>query len=123
MSWTAAIPLLGRVIDKIFPDASKATEAKNKLVQMIFDGELEALTLQAGIITSEAQGESWIQRNWRPLVMLIFTALVVCRWMGWSAPNLNPEIELKLFSIIQLGIGGYIASRGIEKVAGTFGKQ
>lgn len=123
MSWTAAIPILGSVIDKIFPDAQKATEAKNKLTEMLMTGELESMAQQAGIITAEAQGESWLQRSWRPIVMLVFTALVVCRWMGWSAPNLNPEIELKLFNIIQLGIGGYIASRGIEKVAGGFAKR
>ncbi|WP_422451716.1 hypothetical protein [Endozoicomonas sp. ALC066] len=52
--------------------------------------------------------------------MLVFTALVVCRWMGWSAPNLTEAVELKLFSIIQLGIGGYIASRGLEKVTRTW---
>ena len=48
--------------------------------------------------------------------MLVFMALIVCRWLGLLAPDLAPELELKLFSIVQLGIGGYIASRGIEKV-------
>jgi len=49
--------------------------------------------------------------------MLVFTALIVARWLGWSAPDLSEAVELKLFSIVQIGLGGYIASRGIEKVA------
>ncbi len=120
MSWAAAVPLVGKVIDKLFPDANKASEAKAQLAEMMINGEIKELAEQAGIITAEARGESWLQRCWRPLVMLVFTALVVCRWMGWAAPDLSAEVELKLFSIIQLGIGGYIASRGVEKVARTW---
>ena len=120
MSWVAAIPLVGKLIDKLFPDAQSANQAKGKLAEMMLNGELEGLAHQARVISAEAKGESWLQRCWRPLVMLVFTALVVCRWMGWSAPDLSAEVELKLFSIIQLGIGGYIASRGVEKVARTW---
>ena len=116
MSWVAALPVLGKVIDKVFPDADKARQAKAELDRMYINGELEELTQRAGVIKAEAQGDSWLQRSWRPLVMLVFTTLIVCRWMGWAAPDLSEAVELKLFSIVQLGIGGYIASRGLEKV-------
>ena len=119
MSWTAAIPILGKVIDKIFPDAENAEQVKVVLAEMMLKGELDTLAQQAGVIKAEAQGEGWLQRSWRPLVMLIFTALIVARWMGWAAPNLTEEVELKLLSIVQLGIGGYIASRGVEKLVTT----
>ena len=120
MSLVAAIPLVGKVIDKVFPDADKAREARAELTEMFINGELKELEQQAGVIKAEAQGEGWLQRSWRPIVMLVFTALVVCRWMGWAASDLSPEVELKLFSIVQLGIGGYIASRGLEKVTKTW---
>ncbi len=117
MSWVAAIPLLGKVIERIIPDPDKAAQAKNQLVDMAVKGELDELAQRAGVIKAEAQGESWLQRSWRPIVMLVFTALIVARWLGWSAPDLSEAVELKLFSIVQIGLGGYIASRGIEKVA------
>ncbi len=120
MSWSSAIPLLGKVIDKVFPDAENAEQVKVVLAEMMLNGELDELAKQAGVIETEAKGESWLQRNWRPLVMLVFTALVVCRWLGWSAADINPEVELKLFAIVQLGIGGYIASRGLEKISRTW---
>ncbi|WP_263080145.1 holin family protein [Endozoicomonas sp. Mp262] len=123
MSWMSAIPLLGKVIDKVFPDAENAGQVKVVLAEMMLNGELDKLARQAGVIETEAKGESWLQRNWRPLVMLVFTALVVCRWLGWSSPELTPELEMKLFSIVQLGIGGYIASRGMEKIMGNFKKH
>ena len=117
MSWIAAIPLLGKVIERIIPDPVKAAQAKNQLVDMAVKGELDELAQRAGVIKAEAQGDGWLQRSWRPIVMLLFTALIVCRWLGWSAPDLSEAVELKLFSIVQIGLGGYIASRGIEKVA------
>ncbi|WP_257276411.1 MULTISPECIES: holin family protein [unclassified Endozoicomonas] len=120
MSLVAAIPVIGKVIDKLFPDANKAREARAELSKMLLNGELNELEQKAFVVKAEAQGESWLQRNWRPIVMLVFTALVVCRWMGWSAPNLTEAVELKLFSIIQMGIGGYIASRGLEKMTRTW---
>ena len=117
MSWVAALPVLGKVIDKVFPDAEKARQAKAELDRMYINGELEELAQQAGVIKAEARGDSWLQRGWRPIVMLVFTTLIVCRWMGWAAPDLSEAVELKLFSIVQLGIGGYIASRSLEKIA------
>lgn len=117
MTWAAAIPVIGKIIEKIIPDPDKAAEAKKQLVDLAVKGELDELAERAGVIKAEAQGESWLQRSWRPIVMLVFTALIVCRWLGWSAPDLTEAVELKLFSIVQIGIGGYIASRGIEKVA------
>ncbi|UYM16264.1 holin family protein [Endozoicomonas euniceicola] len=116
MSWATAIPLLGTLIDRVLPDKAKQDKAKQELASMIVSGELNELAERAGVIKAEAQGESWLQRSWRPIVMLVFTGLIVARWLGWSAPDLSEAVELKLFSIVQLGIGGYIASRGIEKV-------
>ena len=117
MSWVAAIPLLGKVIERIIPDPDTAARAKNQLVDMAVKGELDELAQRAGVIKAEARGDGWLQRSWRPIVMLVFTALIVARWLGWSAPDLSEAVELKLFSIVQIGLGGYIASRGIEKVA------
>ena len=119
MSIVAALPVIGKVIDKLFPDASQAERARATLTQMAINGELDELIQQASVIKAEAQGEEWLQRSWRPLVMLVFTALIVCRWMGWASPDLSEALELKLLGIVQLGIGGYIASRGVEKVAAT----
>ena len=117
MSWTAAIPLIGTIIDRVLPDEKVALHARQELAEMAMRGELDELSQRMQVIVAEAKGESWLQRSWRPIVMLVFTALVVCRWLGWTTPDLSEAVELKLFSIVQLGIGGYIASRGIEKVA------
>ena len=48
--------------------------------------------------------------------MITFTALIVARWLGWSAPNLQPTEYLELWAIVKLGLGGYVIGRSAEKI-------
>lgn len=48
--------------------------------------------------------------------MLVFVALIVARWFGWSAPNLTEAEALKLWDIVEIGLGGYVIGRTAEKV-------
>lgn len=109
--------LAGKVFDKIFPNPQQAAEAKLKLFEMQQAGELKLLEGQVEIITAEAKSESWLASSWRPITMLVFTCLIVARWFGWAAPNLSPEEYIKLWSIVELGLGGYVIGRSAEKIA------
>ena len=105
-----------KLIDPIFPDAAEADAAKLKLFEMQQNGELTKLSAQASIVEAEARSESWLTSSWRPITMLTFTSLIVARWFGWSAPGLAEEEYLKLWSIVELGLGGYVIGRSAEKV-------
>lgn len=109
--------LAGKVFDKIFPNPQQAAEAKLKLFEMQQAGELKLLEGQVEIIAAEAKSESWLAASWRPITMLVFTGLIVARWFGWAAPNLSPEEYIKLWSIVELGLGGYVIGRSAEKIA------
>lgn len=61
-------------------------------------------------------GEHWLAATWRPIVMLTFAGLIVARWMGWSAPGIGEAEVLKLWSIVELGLGGYVIGRTAEKI-------
>lgn len=114
MPWAALIPVIGDIIGKLFPDPKVAQEAKLKLFEMQQAGQLKELDGAIQIITAEANG-SWIQRNWRPIMMLTFTSLIVARWFGWTAPNLSDTEYKHLWDIVELGIGGYVIGRSVEK--------
>ena len=49
--------------------------------------------------------------------MLTFTALIVARWLGYSAPGITEAEALRLWSIVEIGLGGYVIGRSVEKVA------
>ena len=115
----AALGIGTALIDRIFPDPAQAQAAKLKLFELQQSGELATLTAQSTIITAEVNSQSWLTRSWRPILMLTFGALIVARWLGWTAPNLSEAEYLKLWDIVQIGIGGYTIGRSAETVAKT----
>ena len=114
--WQALIPLFGNIIDKVLPDPQAAADAKIKMLEMAQKGELAELSARAEIVKTEAASQSWLASSWRPITMLVFTGLIVARWFGWSAPNLSEAEYIKLWDIVELGLGGYVISRSVEKV-------
>jgi len=116
------LDLLGigaKLIDKIIPDKEAADKAKLELLKLDQEGKLTELKAQAQIINTEAASQHWLAANWRPLTMLIFVGLIVARWFGWAAPNLAEEEYIKLWSIVELGLGGYVIGRSVEKIIPT----
>lgn len=110
------LELGSKVFDKMFPDPEKANEAKLKLMDMAQKGELEELATRAAIVKAEASNEHWLAACWRPILMLTFGALIVARWLGYSAPGISENEILKLWSIVELGLGGYVIGRSAEKI-------
>lgn len=74
--------------------------------------ETEQLKSKTAIITAEANSASWLARNWRPITMLTFLVLVVCDSFGWLA---NPLAD-QAWTLLQIGLGGYVVGRSAEKV-------
>ena len=111
---------LANLIDELHTSDEERLEAKRKLfeVQAALFGQLMDYekTLAAGrakVIEAEAQGQGVLQRNWRPITMLTFLALVVCDAFGLLAFRLAPEA----WTLLQIGLGGYVVGRSVEKVA------
>lgn len=116
------------LIDELHTSDEERLQAKQKLFEVqsvlylkVLDFEARQLEAQSRVIEAEAKSESWLTTSWRPIVMLIFASLVVARWFGWSAPNIPQEIEQQLWTLLQIGLGGYVAGRSLEKVAETVG--
>lgn len=106
---TAALETGKTLIDKFWPDAGEAERQKVQTFLAVF-------MAQADVVKTEAASEHWLAANWRPLTMITFTALIVARWFGWAAPNLSEAEYLKLWSIVELGLGGYVVGRSAEKI-------
>ena len=113
----ALAPIVGQIVGSLFPDPTEKAKAEAEAMRQLLahQGEIEAAA--AKIIQTEAASTHWLAANWRPLTMITFTALIVARWMGWVAPNLSEAEYLKLWSIIEFGLGGYVVGRSVENVA------
>ena len=112
----ALLPIFDDVFKRLFPDPAEAARAQQQMTLALL-AQQGALNAVAGdIIKAEAQSEHWLAACWRPVLMLTFGALIVARWMGFSAPNISDAEALKLWDIVQLGLGGYVIGRSAEKI-------
>lgn len=112
--WQLIIPAITSILGKLVPDPAERARMQLQLLQMQSSGDLAELQAAVSIIVAESSG-NWLQRSWRPVVMLTFAGLVVARWLGFAAPDLAEAEYLKLWDIVQLGLGGYVVGRSVEK--------
>lgn len=113
---TALIAPLFSTIDKVVTNKAEAEKIKLALQQDMLTNKASEFKAAAEIIIAEAKGESWLQRNWRPVLMLWFAGLIGAHWMGFTAPNISEEILNGLLDIVKIGIGGYVIGRSTEKI-------
>jgi hypothetical protein len=115
----ALAPILGSVIKSRFPDPAEAAKAEAELQAQLWQNAQQLNAAAADIIKTEAASGQWLAASWRPITMLVFVGLIVARWFGWAAPGLSEAEYLKLWSIVEFGLGGYVVARSVEKVAPT----
>lgn len=118
------LPILGnigtQVAKSLFPnpeDEIKRKEVENQLNLAVLNNAHAIEAAAADIVKTEAASAHWLAANWRPVLMLTFGALIVARWFGWAAPNLTEPEYLALWDIVELGLGGYVIGRSVEKIA------
>lgn len=110
-------PILGNIIKSKFPDPAEAAKAEAEVTTQLWQNAHQLNAAAADIIKTEAASSHWLASNWRPLTMLVFVLLIVARWFGFAAPGLSEAEYLKLWSIVEFGLGGYVVGRSVEKIA------
>ena len=137
MGILAAIPIIGPIIEKIIgvvdkaiPDKDLAEKLKSELQSQMLNLDYSAvekeIEARAKIIVAEAQGESWLQRNWRPILMLTIVTIVANNYLIFPYLSAMFGIGMKLdlpdalWNLMTLGVGGYIAGRSGEKIIETW---
>lgn len=121
---TVAGPVM-EVIDQAVTDKDQANRLKAELHSRLIDRQDTALQARMKVILAEATGESWLQRNWRPLLMTVIVAIVANNYLlapylgAMFGVGLQLELPEQLWDLMTLGVGGYIAGRSGEKIAGT----
>jgi len=109
-----------KLVDDLHTSAEEKLDLKRKMRVLenevsfkVLDYEKSLMEHQAKVIMAEAQGQSWLQRSWRPITMLSFLVLVAFDSFGLLANPLADEAWL----LLQIGLGGYVIGRSGEKIA------
>jgi len=117
---SGVIKEVGNVLDNLFTNDEERIKAKNEIFKVLQQKELELQKMQTDIIIAEAKG-NWLQRSWRPILMLAFGFIVI--YVKFIAPLFDlriPELENEFWNLLQLGIGGYVIGRTGEKMINSY---
>lgn len=113
----ALVPILGKALGNLIPDPAIKAQAEAEIAKQLLASSAELERAAGDIVLAEAKSEHFLAASWRPILMLTFGGLIVARWLGYSAPGISEAEVLKLWDIVQLGLGGYVIGRSAEKIA------
>lgn len=113
------LSIIASTIDKISDSSINKEKLKAELNNIIMQHLDKITETQREIITTEAKG-NWLQRSWRPLVMLSFTTIVI---MGVFIDIPMLKENSPFWDLLELGLGGYVIGRSAEKITTTIGNK
>jgi hypothetical protein len=94
-------------------EKARILDAQVVAIDAVLQYESEALKARADIVKAEATSEHILAAIWRPITMLCFCGLAVGDALGVLP---NPLAE-EAWTLLQIGIGGYVVARSGEKIA------
>jgi hypothetical protein len=89
----------------------------NEFKVQVLAAEAQWVEAQKDVIVAEMKSESWLARNWRPILMLVFTYVILNNYVLTAYFGLpSVDIPVHMWELLKLGVGGYIVGRSAEKV-------
>ena len=113
-------PVAG-LIDKSVPDRDLAARLKQDLQRLALEREGELARAAGAIIEAEARSEHPLAAQWRPVLMLSITAILINNYL--VAPyalaifgvSVTLELPGPMWDLLTVGVGGYVVGRSVEK--------
>ncbi len=106
------------LVDNLHTSDEERLQAKQQLLQIqtavslqLLEYEQNIMESKHSVIIAEATSDGWLQKNWRPVTMITFLGLAVADSFGWLASPLAPQA----WTLLQVGLGGYVIGRSAEK--------
>ena len=133
--WPALIPLIGELLKVVIPNPKEAADAKQKLAQMMQDGELaylnadmQVLLAQLAVNATEATSPSLFKSGWRPAVGWVCVAAFAWNYLLspmmaslltiFGHPVTPSLLDMSEMMPILMGLLGLGGMRTFEKLKG-----
>jgi hypothetical protein len=114
----------GDGIGGLATDIREAIKGKEINPDKLIDTYVKIAELQSKNLQTEMQG-NWLQRSWRPLLMLSLVFIVVNNYILFPYfPAIFSSLDLpdQLWELLKIGVGGYVIGRSVEKAADKWKK-
>ena len=103
---------IGDIVNRLSVSSKEKQKIQEEIQSLVYRYKSELVREQSAAVGEEARG-NWLQRSWRPIVMLAF-ALVILSGMFMESTLLSDSS--RLWDLLEIGLGGYVIGRSGEKV-------
>lgn len=111
------------LIDEVITSKEEKMKLNNELFKMkqelsmqMWNYEQKLLEKRSSVIQGEVQG-NWLQRSWRPILMLAFGFIIVYQYfIGPVFGLMSVDLPEGFWLLLELGVGGYVIGRSVEKI-------
>jgi len=120
--------ILFNTVDKAVADKDLAAKLKADLQTQMLQSHTQELTAAARVIEAEAKS-NWFAASWRPLLMYVLIFILI--WNYVLGPvilflfkaSITIELPGDVWTLLQIGLGGYVVGRSAESVARTMANK
>ena len=98
---------ISELIGQLTLPAREKRQLEAELLELLVEHEQEMARSRSAAVVEEARG-NWLQRSWRPLVMLVF-ALIVLVGTFTTLPLLSDTS--RFWDLLEIGLGGYVVEK------------
>ena len=103
------------LVERLTLPAREKKQLEADVLRLLLEREKELLRVRAALLQEEGKG-NWLQRSWRPMVMLVLTLLVV---LGVFTESSMLSDTSRFWDLLEIGIGGYVIGRSGETITGN----
>jgi hypothetical protein len=120
--------ILFNTIDKAVPDKDLQEKLKAQLQTQLLQSNTQELQAAAKIIEAEAKA-GWFASSWRPLLMYVLIFILVWNYVigpvikVFTGAVISFELPGDVWTLLNVGLGGYVIGRSAESVARTMASR
>ena len=120
--------ILFSTIEKAVPDKDLQEKLKAQLQTQLLQSHTQELTAAAKIIEAEAKA-GWFASSWRPLLMYVLIFILVWNYVigpvikVFTGAVISFELPGDVWTLLNVGLGGYVIGRSAESVARTMASR
>jgi glutathione S-transferase len=120
--------ILFNTVDKAVLDKDQAEKIKAQLNTQLLQSGTEELKAAASIVEAEAKS-NWYVAGWRPTLMYVLIFILVWNYILGPICKLfigtviTFELPGDVWTLLQIGLGGYVVGRSGESIARTIVKK
>ena len=129
LGWGDAVKGVTDLVGQFVEDKDKANELETAIKSKLIGLEQEVVRAQRDTIVAEANSQSFIARNWRPIMMLTFVFIIANNYILFpyvqlfGGTALELEIPDAMWGLLKIGVGGYVMGRSGEKMVESYAKN